>query len=171
MIATLLSFAGGVISSVVIYKIITNIKKESRNKNNLVADVKRLKDKVKFMEMDLDWLKVRAENWEKQSFELHNLKSDVKLIKSKLEEENAKIIQYNHPIVEEALSSFSTEELIEALKLKEDVQVTDTSEDVYRISMDLMKVKKHVLVINNYNPSVVEQRRREMDRFAGGCCD
>lgn len=87
MFTTLLSFAGGVISSVVIYKIITIIKKEHRDKKNLVADVKRLKDKVKFMEMDLDWLKVRAENWEEDSFELYNLKSDVKLIKSKLEEE------------------------------------------------------------------------------------
>lgn len=88
MVTTLLSFVGGVISSVVIYKIITLVKEEHRNKKNLVADVKRLKDKVRFMEMDLDWLKVRAENWEKRSFELHNLKSDVDLIKSKSEEGN-----------------------------------------------------------------------------------
>lgn len=85
MVTTLLSFVGGVISSVVIYKIITLVKEEHRNKKNLVADVKRLKDKVRFMEMDLDWLKVRAENWENHSFELHSLKSDVKLIKGKLE--------------------------------------------------------------------------------------
>jgi len=88
---------------------------------------------------------------------------------------NTRIIQRNHPIAEEVLSKFSTEELVEALKLKEDVQIADTSEDTYKVSMDLMKVKKHVLVINNCNPQLVEHRRRvldaEMIRFAGSCCD
>lgn len=88
MIATLLSFVGGAISSVVIFKIITIIKKELKNKKNLVADVKRLEDKVKFMEMDLDWMKIRTENWEERSFEIHKLKSDVESIKSKLEKGN-----------------------------------------------------------------------------------
>jgi hypothetical protein len=88
MIATVLAFTGGVVVSVVVYKIITIVKKERRNKKNLVADVKRLKDKVKFMKMDLGWMKVRAEYWEECSFKLHDLKSDVELIKSKLEERN-----------------------------------------------------------------------------------
>lgn len=73
----------------------------------------------------------------------------------------------------EVLSKFSTKELIEALKLKEDVQIAETKEDTYMVSMDLMEVKKHVLVINNCDPQVVEQRRRvfdaEMIRFAGSC--
>ncbi|RAN74624.1 hypothetical protein B5P42_27505 [Bacillus sp. SRB_331] len=73
------------------------------------------------------------------------------------------------------LSKFSTEELIEALNLKEDVQVHNTTEDTYKVSMDLMEVKKHVLVINNCNPQLVEHRRRALDadmiRFAGSYCD
>ncbi|PEP36671.1 hypothetical protein CN575_02570 [Bacillus wiedmannii] len=88
MITTILTFIGGALASITIYKIITIVKKEIRNKKNLVADVKRLKDKVRFMEMDLEWMKVRAEYWEEQSFELHNLKSDVKSIKRQLEEGN-----------------------------------------------------------------------------------
>ncbi|WP_235676328.1 hypothetical protein [Bacillus mycoides] len=75
----------------------------------------------------------------------------------------------------EVLSKFSTEELIEALTLKENVQITETDEDTYKVSMDLMKVKKHVLVINNCNPQLVERRRRALDAdmvwFAGGCRD
>ncbi len=79
-----------------------------------------------------------------------------------------------HKDVLEVLSKFSTKELIEALKLKEDVQIAETNEDTYTVCMDLMEVKKHVLVINNCNPQVVEQQRRvldaEMIRFAG-CCE
>ncbi|PHE70867.1 hypothetical protein [Bacillus wiedmannii] len=89
MIATLLAFIGGVVVSVAVYKIITILKKEHRNKKNLISDVRHLNTKVKFMEMDLEWMKVRAEHWEEQSFELRDLKSDMKLIKSKLEEGNA----------------------------------------------------------------------------------
>ena len=89
MIATILAFIGGALASITIYKIVTIVKKEIRDKKNLVADVKRLKDKVRFMEMDLDWMKVRADHWENHSFELRDLKSDVKLLKSKLEEGNA----------------------------------------------------------------------------------
>lgn len=88
MITTILTFIGGVVTCVTVYKVISIVKKERRNKKNIAADVKRLKDKVKFMEMDLDWTKVRGENWERCSFELHNLKCDVKSIKKKLEEEN-----------------------------------------------------------------------------------
>ncbi|MED1011425.1 hypothetical protein P4T54_30250 [Bacillus mycoides] len=80
-----------------------------------------------------------------------------------------------HKDVLEVLSNFSTKELIEALNLKDDVQVHNTSEDTYKVSMDLMEVKKHVLVINNCNPQLVEHRGRvmeaEMIQFAGGCCD
>ncbi|MDM5258867.1 hypothetical protein [Bacillus toyonensis] len=80
-----------------------------------------------------------------------------------------------HKDILEILSKFSTEELIEALTLKEDVQITKTGEDAYKVSMDLMKVKKHVLVINNCNPQLVERRRRALDAdmvwFAGGCRD
>lgn len=80
-----------------------------------------------------------------------------------------------HKDVLEVLSKFSTKELIEALKLKEDIQVAETNEDTYKVSMDLMDVKKHVLVINNCNPQLVEHRRRvmeaEMIQFAGRCCD
>lgn len=111
---------------------------------------------------------------------------------------NTKIIQHNHPIVKEVklfvdgieiaecqctdcknkdeselLSTFSTEELVEALKLKEDVQIAETTEDAYKISLDLMKVNKHVLVINNCNPQLVERNRRIMEAerlfYAGGC--
>ncbi|HFJ9344237.1 TPA: hypothetical protein ACGW5N_005701 [Bacillus mobilis] len=75
----------------------------------------------------------------------------------------------------ELLSKFSTEELIGALAIKEDVQVHSTTEDTYKVSMDLMKVKKHVLVINNCDPQLVERRRMAFDadilRFAGGCRD
>ncbi|MED1093920.1 hypothetical protein [Bacillus paramycoides] len=77
-----------------------------------------------------------------------------------------------HKDVLTALSKFSTKELVEALKLKEDVQIADTNEDTYKVSMDLMKVKKHVLVINNCNPQLVEPQRRvleaDMIRFADG---
>lgn len=80
-----------------------------------------------------------------------------------------------HKDVLEVLSKFSTDELIEALNLKEDVQITETNEDTYKVSMDLMKVKKHVLVINNCNPQLVEHRRKalkaDMIRFAGGYRD
>lgn len=57
------------------------------------------------------------------------------------------------------LSKFSTEELTEALKLKEDIQIVDTSSSVYMVSMDLFKVKKHVLLINNCNKELVERQR------------
>ncbi|PEV76354.1 hypothetical protein [Bacillus cereus] len=61
------------------------------------------------------------------------------------------------------LSKFSTEELTEALKLKEDIQIVDTDEDVYMVSMDLFKVKKHVLLINNCNKELVERQRKLLD--------
>ncbi|MEK4501174.1 hypothetical protein [Bacillus sp. FSL R12-0069] len=63
----------------------------------------------------------------------------------------------------ELLSKFSTKELIEALELREDVQVVDTDVDVYKVSMDLFKVKKHVLVINNCNKELVERQRELLD--------
>jgi len=80
-----------------------------------------------------------------------------------------------HKDVMEVLSKFSTEELVEALKLKEDVQAHETTEDTHKVSMDLMKVKKHVLIINNCNPQLVEHRRRALDnemiKYAGVRCD
>ncbi|WP_260985599.1 hypothetical protein [Bacillus thuringiensis] len=80
-----------------------------------------------------------------------------------------------HKDVVEVLSKFSSEELIEALKLKEDMQIADTTEDAYKLSLNLMEVKKHVLVINNCNPQLVERRRRDlevaMSYFAGSCGD
>ncbi|WP_459503068.1 hypothetical protein [Bacillus sp. C1] len=82
------------------------------------------------------------------------------------------IEKVEHKDVLEVLSKFSTEELIEALKLKQDVQVHDTTKDMYAVTMDLTKVNKHVVVINNCDPNVVEHRKRimeaEMIRFAGG---
>ncbi|MGE6541210.1 hypothetical protein [Bacillus luti] len=85
------------------------------------------------------------------------------------------IEKVEHKDILEVLSKFSTEELIEALTLKVDVQITRTDEEAYKVSMDLMKVKKHVLVINNCNPQLVERRRRALDAdtlwFAGGCRD
>ncbi|QWI72807.1 hypothetical protein ER45_016340 [Bacillus mycoides] len=69
------------------------------------------------------------------------------------------MIQYNHPIVGGSLPKFSTKELIESLKLKEDVQITETGEDAYKVSLDLLKVKKHVLVINNCNPKIIEHAK------------
>lgn len=88
------------------------------------------------------------------------------------EEEREEMInehKIEHTNVLEVLSKFSTEELIEALKLKEDVQAHETTEDTYKVSMDLTEVKKHVLVINNCNPHLVERRRMllEVDRYLG----
>ncbi|HDR7455161.1 TPA: hypothetical protein QCX53_005315 [Bacillus cereus] len=68
-----------------------------------------------------------------------------------------------HKNLLQVLSKFSTKEVIQALKCKEDMQITDTNKDTYKVSMNLMEVKKHVLVINNCNPQLVEHRR-----FAGG---
>lgn len=93
MFAIVLAFTSGVVVSVAVYKIISITKNERMKKKNLVMDVKRSKDKVRFMEMDLDWMKVRVEHWEEQLFELRNLKADMKLIKSKLEEGNTEDIE------------------------------------------------------------------------------
>lgn len=60
--------------------------------------------------------------------------------------------------VTELLSKFSTEELIEALKQKEDVQSHDTNEEIYGIRFDLTKTKKHILVVNNCDVKLVEHR-------------
>ncbi|PFC53258.1 hypothetical protein CN297_09405 [Bacillus cereus] len=78
-----------------------------------------------------------------------------------------------HKDAVEVLSKFSTKELIEALKLKEDVQVTDTSQDVYRVQYDLTKTKKYCLLINNCDVELVQGilRLQEAERqlYAGGC--
>jgi len=80
-----------------------------------------------------------------------------------------------HKDAVEVLSKFSTKELIEALKLKEDVQITDTSQDVYRVQYDLTKTKKYCLLINNCDVELVQGilRLQEAERqlYAGGCCD
>jgi len=77
--------------------------------------------------------------------------------------------------VVEVLSRFSTKELIEALKQKEDVQIADTSEDTWRVQYDLTKVKKYCLLINNCDVELVQGiwRLQEAERqiYAGGCCD
>ncbi|MDC2863854.1 hypothetical protein [Bacillus sp. BP-3] len=77
----------------------------------------------------------------------------------------------------ELLSKFSTDELIEALKLKKDVQVNDTTEETWRIQYDLTKVKRYCLLINNCNPAYIESYKRslEVDQrmlkriYAGDC--
>ncbi|MFN6790043.1 hypothetical protein [Bacillus cereus] len=75
----------------------------------------------------------------------------------------------------ELLSKFSTVELIEALKLKQDVQVNDTAEETWAIKYDLTKVKKYCLLINNCNPAYIERYKRilevEQRIYAGDCCD
>ncbi|EJQ36738.1 hypothetical protein IEC_03069 [Bacillus toyonensis] len=79
----------------------------------------------------------------------------------------------------ELLSKFSTEELIEALKLKQDVQINDTTEETWAIKYDLTKVKKYCLLINNCNPAYIESYKRslEFDQrmleriYDGGCCE
>ncbi|MGM1444887.1 hypothetical protein ACS2BO_13275 [Bacillus cereus group sp. BceL305] len=75
----------------------------------------------------------------------------------------------------ELLSKFSTEELIEALKQKEDVQYRDTTKDTWRVQYDLTKVKKYCLLINNCDVELVQGilRLREAERqlYAGSCCD
>ncbi|HFK1722004.1 hypothetical protein CN300_19800 [Bacillus thuringiensis] len=75
----------------------------------------------------------------------------------------------------ELLSKFSTVELIEALKVKQDVQVNDTTEETWAIKYDLTKVKKYCLLINNCNPAYIESYKRilevEQRIYAGGCCD
>lgn len=75
----------------------------------------------------------------------------------------------------EVLSKFSTEELIEALRLKEDVQANDTTEETCAVKYDLTKVKKYCLLINNCDVELVQRnlRLQEAQRYlhAGGCCD
>ncbi|MCU5039311.1 hypothetical protein FC702_32085 [Bacillus cereus] len=77
--------------------------------------------------------------------------------------------------VTELLSKFSTEELIEALKLKRDVQINHTTEATWAIKYDLTKVKKYCLLINNCNPAYIESYKRilevEQHLYSGGCCD
>ncbi|MGH0669290.1 hypothetical protein [Bacillus paranthracis] len=74
----------------------------------------------------------------------------------------------------EILSKFSTEELVEALRLKEDVQANDTTEETCAVKYDLTKVKKYCLLINNCDVELVQRKRlQEAQRYlyAGGCCD
>ncbi len=118
-----------------------------------------------------------AFDWESQSIDkINRTYIHIEHVPADNKRCNTEIIQHNHSIAEEAsvgkvLSKLSTEELIEVLKLKEDVQIVDTSEAVYEVRLDLMKVKKHVLVVNNCNPQLVEHRRKameaEMNYFAG----
>ncbi|TKI39477.1 hypothetical protein [Bacillus mycoides] len=75
----------------------------------------------------------------------------------------------------ELLFKFSTEELIESLKLKKDVQFNRTTEETWSIKYDQTKVKKYCLLINNCNPAYIKSYKRilEAERclFAGDCCD
>lgn len=63
----------------------------------------------------------------------------------------------------ELLSKFSTEEMIEALKLKYDVQVNNTTEQTWSIKYNLTKVKKNCLLINNCNPTYIESYKRVLE--------
>ncbi|PEA85683.1 hypothetical protein CON71_34390 [Bacillus thuringiensis] len=56
----------------------------------------------------------------------------------------------------ELLSKFSTDELIEVLKLKEGMQINDTIKKTWSIKYDLTKVKKYCLLINNCNPAYIK---------------
>lgn len=75
----------------------------------------------------------------------------------------------------ELLSKFSTEELVEALKLKQDVQVNETTEETWAIKYDLTKVMKYCLHINNCNPVYINSYKRilevEQCLYSGGYCD
>ncbi|MGR5996702.1 hypothetical protein ACT7DF_07300 [Bacillus cereus] len=77
--------------------------------------------------------------------------------------------------VTELLAKFSTEDLIEALKLKQDVQINHTTEETWAIKYDLTKVKKYCLLINNCNPAYIESYKKilevEQRLYSGGCCD
>lgn len=73
------------------------------------------------------------------------------------------IEKVEHKDVLEVLSKFSTEELIEALKQKEDVQAHDTTEETHGIRFDLTKTKKHILVVNNCDVELVRHRFRLME--------
>ncbi|MCS3600134.1 hypothetical protein [Bacillus sp. JUb91] len=90
MFTTVLTFVGGMIASVTIYKIISIVKKEHIKRKAFITDAKRLKDKMCFMEMEVSWLKSRTDNLEKLSFKLCNLELEVKSIKSKLENKENK---------------------------------------------------------------------------------
>lgn len=57
------------------------------------------------------------------------------------------------------LSSFSTSDLIEALRIREDVHVPKTDEEVYRIEIDLFEAKKYTIVENNCDVELVKRRR------------
>ncbi|MEN1934209.1 hypothetical protein AAIE21_01070 [Paenibacillus sp. 102] len=63
----------------------------------------------------------------------------------------------------ELLSKFPTEELIEALKLKEDVQVNNTTKETWRIQYDLTKAKKYCLLINNCDVNYIESYKRYLE--------
>ncbi|MED0983033.1 hypothetical protein P4T48_27025 [Bacillus paramycoides] len=69
--------------------------------------------------------------------------------------DNAKVL--------DILSKFTTEELIEALRIKDDVHVVDTSEDTFKVEMDLFKAEKYNFVISNCNKELVDSRRKLME--------
>ncbi|PED96037.1 hypothetical protein CON90_07210 [Bacillus toyonensis] len=76
--------------------------------------------------------------------------------------------------VTELLSKFSTEELIEALKLKQDVQVNEMTEATWSVKYDLTKVKKYCLLINNCNPAYIESYRKILEveqHLDSGSCE
>ncbi|WP_257205391.1 hypothetical protein [Bacillus cereus] len=57
------------------------------------------------------------------------------------------------------LSSFSTSDLIEALRIREDVHVPKTDEGIYRIEIDLFEAKKYTIVENNCDVELVKRQR------------
>ncbi|PEN77538.1 hypothetical protein CN539_00680 [Bacillus toyonensis] len=77
--------------------------------------------------------------------------------------------------VTEFLYNFSTQEFMEALKLKQGVQVNDTTEETWAIKYDLTKVKQYCLLINNCNLAYIESYKRalEVDKriYVGGYCE
>lgn len=83
---------------------------------------------------------------------------DQRLISNGIQEEKVE-----HKDVLEVLSKFTTEELIEALKQKEDVQINNTTKETWAIKYDLTKVKKYCLLINNCDVNYIESCKRYLE--------
>ncbi|OFC75871.1 hypothetical protein [Bacillus thuringiensis] len=69
------------------------------------------------------------------------------------------------------LSNYSTSDLIEDLRIREDVHVAKTDAEVYKVEIDLFKAKKYTIVENNCDMELVKRRRASLDEelriFAG----
>lgn len=91
------------------------------------------------------------------------IKNDIDYLKDITPEQMELLVQLfekeNRQKVSLSLSNFSTSDLIEALRIREDVHVSKTNEEVYRVEIDLFKAKKYTIVENNCDVELVKRRR------------